>query len=187
MKDLSPPADRRKIHQRRVICEGFERDDGLWDIEGHLTDDKTYPFENQYRGRIEPGDYIHRMGLRMTLDDDFLIHRVEAIMSHHPFGVCPEITAAFKRVEGLVVKPGWSRAMREKVGGVDGCTHLVTLLDNLAIVAFQTIAPLKKKDPTVESRGKPRHIDSCHALRSDGPVVREHYPRWYRPTDKPEQ
>lgn len=77
--------------------------------------------------------------------------------------------------------------MREKVGGVDGCTHLVTLLDNLAIVAFQTIAPLKKKDPTVESRGKPRHIDSCHALRSDGPVVREHYPRWYRPTDKPEQ
>lgn len=186
MSELSEAVPRRKIHERRIIGEGFEREDGLWDIEGRLTDEKTYPFENQYRGVIEPGDWIHRMGLRMTVDDDFRIHRVEAMMSHHPFGVCPEILGAFRRVEGLVIKPGWSRAMRECVGGVQGCTHLVTLLDNLAIVAFQTIAPLKRKDPTVESRGKPRHIDSCHALRSDGPVVREHYPKWYRRPDSDE-
>lgn len=178
MSELSEAVKREKIHERRIIGEGFQREDGLWDIEGRLTDEKTYPFENEYRGRIEPGDLIHRMGLRMTLDDDFVIRRVEAMMSHHPFAVCPEILGAFRRLEGLAVKPGWSRAMRDRVGGVQGCTHLVTLLDNLAIVAFQTIAPLKRKDPATASHGKPRHIDSCHALRSDGPVVKEHYPRW---------
>ncbi|MBO6784243.1 MAG: DUF2889 domain-containing protein, partial [Alphaproteobacteria bacterium] len=43
---LSPPAEREHIHTRTVECAGYRRTDGLWDIEGHLTDVKTYTFEN---------------------------------------------------------------------------------------------------------------------------------------------
>ncbi len=36
---LSPPAaSREHIHTRVVECRGYRRDDGLWDIEGHITD-----------------------------------------------------------------------------------------------------------------------------------------------------
>lgn len=181
---LSKPESRRKLHERQVIAEGFEREDGLFDIEGRLTDQKSYPFDNAFRGTIEAGDWVHRMGLRLTVDRSFRIHRVEAAMADHPFAVCPEITGAFRKLEGLSIRPGFTRKMRERVGGINGCTHIVNLVEQLAVVAFQTIGPLLKDDPDFVPRGKPRHLDSCHALRSDGPVVREHYPQWYRSPDQ---
>ncbi len=181
---LSRPAERRKLHERQVIAEGYQREDGMFDIEGRLTDSKTYPFDNAWRGTIEPGDWVHRMALRLTVDRSFTIRKVEAAMADHPFAVCPEITAAFRKLEGLAIRPGFTRQVRERVGGVNGCTHIVNLVEQLAVVSFQTIGPILKADPDFRMPGKPRHIDSCHALRSDGPVVREHYPQWYRRPDE---
>ena len=48
---LSAPATRKLIHKRSVECHGYERSDGLWDIEGHITDVKTHDFINEDRGR----------------------------------------------------------------------------------------------------------------------------------------
>ena len=42
---LSEPAARQAIHNRHVHCAGFQREDGLWDIEGHIKDTKAYSFE----------------------------------------------------------------------------------------------------------------------------------------------
>ena len=69
---LSPPAARKELHLRRVEVCGYQRDDGLWDIEGRLVDTKTYGFDNFDRGRIEAGDPIHEMRLRLTLDGESL-------------------------------------------------------------------------------------------------------------------
>ncbi len=49
---LTEPVPRNLIHERSIVCRGFCRDDGLWDIEGHLVDTKTYPFANRHRGEI---------------------------------------------------------------------------------------------------------------------------------------
>ena len=75
---LSEPAAREKLHTRTVTCEGFRRADGLWDIEGHMTDVKTYGFDNSWRGRVEPGEPLHGMWLRLTIDEDFTIRAAEA-------------------------------------------------------------------------------------------------------------
>ncbi|MGD8378990.1 MAG: DUF2889 domain-containing protein [Gammaproteobacteria bacterium] len=172
---------RELLHRRAIECHGYRRSDGLWDIEGRLTDEKTYPFANQYRGEIQPGDFLHDMTLTLTLDDGMRIHRVSAGMGAHPYPVCPEVTRAFAALEGLVIAPGWSREMRKRVGGVRGCSHLTKLLDNLAVAAFQTIVPVVERAARrSEPDRRPPHIDGCHAMRSDGPVVKEHYPRWYR-------
>ncbi len=64
---LSPAFPRDPVHQRRIECRGYRRDDGLWDVEGHLTDAKSYPFANSFRGEIAPGEPIHDMWLRVTL------------------------------------------------------------------------------------------------------------------------
>lgn len=41
---LSPPVPREAVHKRQINCNGFVRDDGLYDIEAELTDHKTYAF-----------------------------------------------------------------------------------------------------------------------------------------------
>ncbi|HRJ60347.1 MAG TPA: DUF2889 domain-containing protein, partial [Azospirillaceae bacterium] len=139
---LSTPAPRQPIHARDILCRGYRRDDGLWDIEGWLSDTKDYGFETYERGMIAAGDRIHGMWLRLTLDDDFTVRGVEAVTDDSPYRGCPSITPNFQRLLGLTVGAGWNRAVKERLSGVHGCTHLVEMLGPLATVAFQTIYPI---------------------------------------------
>jgi hypothetical protein len=177
---LTTPAEREPIHHRQIDCRGYRRADGLWDIEGHLTDVKSYPFSNAWRGEIAPGEAIHDMWLRLTLDDDLTVIEVEAATVAGPFAVCAAITPAFAKLAGLKIGPGWRGEVQRRLGGVHGCTHLVELLGPLATTAYQTIHVWRAKhEPTLETDRPPRHLDSCHALARDGEVVRQHYPRWF--------
>ena len=106
---LTPPAPREPIHDRQIDCRGYRREDGLWDIEGHLTDVKSYPFANAWRGEIRPGEAIHDMWLRLTLDDELTVIAVEAATEAGPFAICPAITPAFATLQGLRIGPGWRR------------------------------------------------------------------------------
>lgn len=177
---LPEPAAREPIHARRVECRGFRRQDGLWDIEGRLVDTKAYPFENAFRGTLQPGEPIHDMWLRLTVDDDLLVHDVAAVSDAVPYAVCPAITPRFAALVGLRIGAGWRKQVLERLGGVKGCTHLVELLWPLATAAYQTIYPvLARERPRLEASRPPSHLDSCHALARDGEVVRVHHPRWY--------
>jgi hypothetical protein len=51
---LSSPQPREHFHTRTIDCKGYRRDDGLWDIEGHLEDNKSYGYENNQRGQLQP-------------------------------------------------------------------------------------------------------------------------------------
>ncbi len=177
---LSESASREALHRRTIECHGYRREDGLWDIEAHLTDVKTYAFETDYRGTLRPGDPIHDMWLRLTIDDDFVIRGAEAATDASPFAICRAITPAFAKLEGLRIGAGWSRTVRERLGGINGCTHLVELLRPLGTVALQTIrAQRREYEPGGNSRHKPSYIDQCHALDSRGDIVREKFPEWY--------
>ena len=192
---LSPPAARRHIHTRKVTCTGYRREDGMWDIEGHITDEKTYAFDNAWRGSIAPGEFIHEMWVRLTVDDSFTVRAVEAVTDHSPFPVCPSITPAFQKLIGLKIVSGWTAAVKERLGGVQGCTHLVELLGPVATTAFQTIGPMLAKEreaarkaeeeaARAEGRppspaGRPVLLNTCHAFRSDGPIVKKAWPAYY--------
>ena len=64
---------RKHTHTRAIDYKGYEREDGMWDIEAHMTDTKTYKFKNNWRGEISAGEPLHVMFLRLTIDDDFII------------------------------------------------------------------------------------------------------------------
>lgn len=186
---LSTPAGRKPIHTRSIECKGYLRDDTLWDIEAHMTDTKTYGFDNAYRGRLEPGDAIHDMWLRLTIDDGFIIHQAEAAMDGTPYGMCAQAAPNFEGLSGIKIGPGWMKAVRKQVGGVNGCTHLIEMLPVMATVAFQTIFSSKARaksgdgettdQPSDTPKRRPAHLHTCHALRTDGEVVKQHYPEWY--------
>ncbi|MFN7086062.1 MAG: DUF2889 domain-containing protein, partial [Burkholderiales bacterium] len=135
---LPVPAPRKLAHVRAIECRGYEREDGLWDIEGHLVDTKTYVHTRRDGGRERaPGEPVHDMWLRLTIDLDLKIHDVEAATDAGPYALCGDITPNFKALVGLTIGPGWRREIAARVGGVKGCTHLVELLGPLGTVAFQ--------------------------------------------------
>ncbi|MGB8274866.1 MAG: DUF2889 domain-containing protein [Alphaproteobacteria bacterium] len=187
---LSTPAAREPIHHRRIDCRGYLRQDGLWDVEARLTDTKSYAFPNADRGVIEAGTPVHEMWMRLTVDDELVVRGVEARMDAVPYRICPDIEPAFAVLVGRRIGPGWARTVRAELGGTKGCRHLVELLGPMATVAFQTIAPLRPErflgdSPTDRGSGssgsklKPAHIDTCHAMASNGEIVRRDYPDFY--------
>ena len=184
---------REEIHTREIQCRGFLRHDGLWDIEGHITDVKTYGWENPWRGTIAPGTPIHGMTIRLTVDEHLEVRAVEAVMDHTPYAICPEVAPNFERLVGLRTRTGWRRAVRERLGGTEGCTHLVELLGPLATTAYQTIIPYQRhrvrqglsegeSDPTTR---RPNQIDTCYAWSAKRDVVRRYLPDHYAgPSDE---
>ena len=176
---LSAPAKREALHDRNIVCRGFRRADGLFDIEGHLTDTKTYDFPNTERGTIAAGEPVHDMWIRLTVDGDLLVHGIQAEIDSGPFAICPGITPGFSVLIGRQIGPGWTREIRRLLGGVKGCRHLVDLLGAAATVAYQTVVPMRERLGEFGPDVKPAHLDSCHALASDGPVVKRLYPKFY--------
>jgi len=176
---------RKHVHTRAIDYCGYEREDGMWDIEAHMTDKKTYEFKNNWRGKIVIGEPLHEMLLRVTIDDEFIIREVIAVTDNSPFELCPDITPVYKSLIGIRMGPGWRKAIRIKVGGVKGCTHLTELLFPMATVAMQTIWPLmqhRKKKPdseVIKTRRRPIVLDTCHAWSTDSPVVKENAPKYY--------
>jgi DUF2889 family protein len=183
---LSNPAPRRHLHTRKITCEGYARDDGLWDIEARIVDTKTYEVEEPYRGVRKPGMHVHDMELRMTLDPDMIVREIEVTTNDAPYEACPSVAAAYKALIGAKVGAGWRRAVAEAVGRTKGCTHLTELLMPAATVAFQTMGSWPKGGEIATEaapdwhRKKPYFVDGCKAWASDGPVVKKLFPLHYR-------
>jgi len=166
---------RKRMHRRQITCDGYKREDGLWDIDAHIVDTKPFAFDNDYRGVIEPGDPLHDMWIRLTVDDELLVHDCIAVTNSSPHRICGDITPVFKNLIGERIGPGWTRRVKELVGGVNGCTHLADLIGPATTTAFQSMAGHKRLD-NYDPDTKPFFIDGCHAWRSDGPQVAHYFP-----------
>lgn len=178
---LSNPAPRKLMHTRAIECKGYERQDGLWDIEAHLVDTKTYVHTRRMGGRErQPGEPVHSMWIRLIIDLDMKIHDIEARTDEGPYPVCGDIAPHFKSLIGVTIGPGWRKVIAERVGGVKGCTHLVELLAPLGTTAFQATGRAREaRSAGKPSAKKPYQLNSCHVYKDDAPAVLERWPRFY--------
>ena len=178
---LPTPQPRTPMHTRRVEYRGFQREDGLWDIEGELHDTKPHAFEIEGEGTWAPNEAIHHMLIRVTLDDAMVIRHIAVAMDAHPHDPCPQAMVPMQRLIGETVGRGWRLTIERHLGGIQGCTHLRELLFNLATAAFQTRSA--SFAPTADGQ-PPMHLGQCLAWDFNGPVVEKVYPmffRWQRP------
>ena len=159
------------------------RSDGLYDIDVHMVDTRTYDcsYDEFHRdGLIRAGEPVHDMWLRFTIDLDFLIHDVQAASAQTPFAVCPKAAASMRELIGLRIGSGWLKQARERVGPAVSCTHLMDLLGQLAATAYQTLhAALEEREKQRPEREKPPILDTCLALSSSGEVVKNLWPQFY--------
>ena len=136
--ELSPPVPREEVHNRRVSCNGFVREDGLFDIEAEMTDNKSYPFPTEFRGDVTPDQYVHHMKVRVTVDREMKVHAAEALTIAGPYAICPTANDVFADIVGLTIGPGWRRRVAAAIGGRHGCTHITELMGVIGTIAFQT-------------------------------------------------
>ena len=195
---LSLPQERELLHSRDIVLRGYQRADGLYDIEAQLTDAKTYGFGNHDRGYVGAGEPIHGMWLRLTVDEQRNILACEAAMDHTPYSICPTAAPNFARLAGLRIKPGFLKEAAKRIGGTAGCTHLRELLQQVATTAYQTIDPARAKreadaageadragsdklDARISDKmgGAPAILNTCVAYGTDSPVVRRRWPHLY--------
>jgi len=180
---LTDSVEREELHQRRIDLRGYQRRDGLFDIEARIVDTKSRPILRQGGGpAVPPGEHLHDMWIRLVVDEHLLVHDVAAITDASPYTICREATATLARIKGLSIGRGWTRKVKERLGGSEGCTHLTELLMPLATVAFQTIYPVLRARNTGPETGKPRMIDTCYAYASHREVVLRRWPAYYTGT-----
>ncbi len=191
---LKPAVPRQPIHHRRIECDGYRREDGLIDIEGRLVDTKAFDFPNKDRGGIiRAGEALHDMSLRITIDLEMNIVDADACIDYAPYDYCHQVAPVARQLIGLQIAPGFRQKVKQRMGGTRGCTHLTELLGPIATTAVQTlvselarIEQQQGEDETAidEKKLAMGFLDSCHSLASSSPVVREHWPNYYRPADE---
>ena len=174
---LSAPVPRPTRHIRRVTYQGYEREDGLWDMEAELHDSKAHDMPSfRHQGVRLAGDPIHHMWLRVTIDRKLVVHAIEAAMDAHPLQDCPQARPALQGMVGACMARGWRQAIAQHMGGVASCTHLREVLFNMATAAFQTLpAAFGGGDPDTP----PRHLGQCTGWDFEGNGVKEYFPQFY--------
>jgi len=170
---------RRRIHTRQILYEGYKREDGAYEIEARIIDvkDQDYLLASGVR---KGGDPVHDMSVRITYSPDFVITDVEACSDWVPYpGGCDTIGPAYKRLVGVSLLQGFRNALRERMGGIEGCTHITEMLGGLPTVAVQIRASEVVETEAVNGV-RPFQLDRCHALATTTETVRHYYPEWHR-------
>ena len=173
---------RQLVHRRAIDIAVYLRDDALWEIDARLTDVKTR--DTLLVTGVRPaGEPIHDLLLRLVVDQRGSVVAAGAHSDRVPYpGQCDDHGADFDCLIGLNLLRGFRAAVDERMGGVRGCTHLTELSRNLPTALVQAFAG-RVPDSGGADDVRPFRLDRCRALRVDGPAVRTHYPRWYRPRD----
>jgi hypothetical protein len=176
---LPAPAPREAVHTRSIVCRSFRRDDGLIDIDGRFIDTRPFAYHSDFRGDCPAGSALHNMQLRLTVDRSRHIQAVVSAMPGTPYVGCVDVNANFQRLVGLSIARGFRKALRERLGGVEGCTHMLALIDTLAAAAVQAFAssnyaPRQPGQPDPVRVWKLEAlVDTCHSYRSDGVVMQQ--------------
>ncbi len=183
---LPPAAPERVLkHRRSIDVHVYARGSGLWEVDAEIRDIKTRD-ARLAGGLRKAGDPIHDMLLRLVVDEQLNIIDAGSETRWMPYpGQCDDHGDAYAALTGLNLLKGFRQAVKERLGGTLGCTHLTELTQVLPTAVIQAFAG-EVLDTREDSEHRPFQIDRCHALRSDGEAVRLFYPRWYRGVPDPE-
>jgi hypothetical protein len=174
----SAPVARTLKHTRTIQVDAYQRDDGLFDLEARLTDTKAYKVDLLSGRELLPGECIHDLSIRVTINERLDVVDVAAVSDAVPNpGVCETIAPAYGQLVGLNLLRSFRREVKSRMGRTSGCTHLSELTSVLPTAALQAFGSIVFRQR--ENAGPPFFIDQCHAYDRGGEIVREHYPQWF--------
>lgn len=180
---LPTPAERVLAHTRTTRFHGYERQDGLWDIEAEMIDRKPFAFELSQERHLQADEPVHHMLIRVTVDNHLVVRDIVTSMQAYPHAPCSNADQHMRKMIGSVMGKGWRKSIETHLGGIEGCTHMRELLYNMATAAFQTLAPktlarFRNLTPNTQ-QPPPPHLGGCMTWDFKGPTVQKHYPVYF--------
>ena len=170
-----------------MVYRGYDREDGLWDIEAELTDVKPYTFQVPSEKAFPAHEPIHHLSVRLTIDDQMRVLAVDTAMDQIPHPECSQVPPNMQSLVGARLGRGWRKTIDENIGGTAGCTHLREMLFNMATAAFQTLPSGQWLRREQSGKAHPPmqepafFLNQCHSWAYDSPTVQRSYPMFYRP------
>jgi len=150
-------------------------------VEGRVTDVKPHEFRSPHGDRVvKPGDPVHDISVCLVIDADMVVHDVHAGTAAAPYPDCANAAPTLDCLKGLRIGGGFTREVRRRLGGAQGCTHMMELLVPMATAAYQSLSVLRLSRPMpLNADGRPVKIDTCFAYSSKRDLVRERWPEHY--------
>jgi hypothetical protein len=181
--------NRKLVHTRTITCRAWRRADGCIEVEATVTDLKGQAVPFRSRPPVRAGEHMHDISVTLVIDNDHLITDVRADTRTAPWPMCGGVDASYRRLIGLRVGAGLSKALKERLGGIEGCTHLTELVTQAANTYMQASWPDRiSRQMAIEpdprrwpAQNKPAFINRCHAWREDGATVIQEYPELVPP------
>jgi len=160
-----------KVHTRSIRMHTYAADEDRVVIEGILTDTRPLPFYNIANERREPGT-VHEMVVRLLIGGiPSKILDAEAEMKTIPMETCASAVDSVKKLVGMEIVPGFSKAAKDRLSTLEGCNHLTSLILTLGSAIVQGMGAHRQRKPTpLEDREMMLEYvkDTCCAWREDG-------------------
>ena len=162
-----------RVHTRSIRIETFAVDDAHVIVEGVLEDTRHlsyYSITNRHR---QPGP-IHGMAVRLLIGGmPFRILDAEADMPEVPLEECGLAADSVKKLIGLPIAYGFSKEVKDRLDGIEGCNHLTSLILTMGSAAVQGMAAHRggrPQDPENTSFMLEYLKNTCCGWREDGPA-----------------
>lgn len=165
------------VHDRSISIKCFVDAAKRIRAIGVLQDDKGIPVVS-YAGKIVgPGGTVHRMRVVLVVSARLVVEDIGVELIDVPGELCRGIQSAYNSMLGVTIAKGYSRTVRERLGGVAGCTHTTNLLLQMGPAVMQTYYSLSLGPNLYSAQRNALYAElagSCHVFRSDGPVFHHH-------------
>jgi hypothetical protein len=174
LKDL---VQNSPVHERNLKITTYPVDEGRLVVEGWLRDERLVKgFHWDGRERL-PG-VVHWLCVRLLVGGwPVSILDAEAEMPVIPHDLCPTVADSVKKIIGVNIVSGFSTNVRKRMGGVEGCAHLTSLIVAMgpaALHGYWTEQSQRRRPLpfTMEDFPGLRLLtNSCYLWRKDGPLL----------------
>lgn len=172
----------KKAHERTITMATYPAGEGRVVVEGRLVDRRLGDYYLVTGEKREAGD-IHHMVIRLLVrTDDLTIEDVELELVSVPRAECAAVRDSLAVIKGERIVRGYSDRMKELLGGVKSCAHLVTLLISMGPAALQGIFSSRAQKPMdlASMVADPVRVkffmntmtNTCYVWREDGPELK---------------
>ncbi len=170
------------LHERTYSVRSYHVNDHLLVLRGAVADDKP---PHLYLADDPDGMRLHHMTVDLYVERPSMdIVDVKVKILSYPNPNCPAVEDAYKKLIGLNIGRGFSKAVRELFGGPNGCSHTTALLIAMAPVNVQSIFSARYRDMrhaekngqampvgTVRQNLAVLNVNTCHVWAEGGEVV----------------
>jgi len=167
-----------KIHTRDIQLATYPHTGSRVIVHGVLKDERYIRIFDVTGAVIEPG-IIHHIDVKLLIKPDPLtIEDAEAQMIQVPMTECTTTLDTIEKLKGLEIKSGFSKNIRDIMGGKKGCTHLCQLVIVMGQEIVHGWLTQKRKDKSSMPKDldnfseKNFLIDSCRLWTRKGPKMK---------------